>query len=139
MRNFIITYKEKNKSLNIGDIVRNTNTHEIFVVEEISETSVFGSKFGETDIGEVCVVNIGIQPLNRYTDISALSLVSTNPFLKIKNKILKNKWLEEEDYCNKSFIHFNSKKSEIEMISKVGTIISGNSEYFHNTFKYVML
>lgn len=139
MRNFIITYKEKNKSLNIGDIVRNANTHEIFVVEEISETSVFGSKFGETDIGEVCVVNIGIQPLNKYTDINALSLVSTNPFLKIKNKILKNKWLEEEDYCNKSFIHFNSKKSEIEMISKVGTIISGNSEYFHNTFKYVML
>lgn len=139
MRNFIITYKEKNKEVNIGDIVRNNTTHEIFVVDDISEKSVYGSKFGETDIGELCVVNIGIQPLNIYTDINTLSSGSVNPFKKIKNKIIKKKWLEEEDYCNNTFSHFNSKKSEIEMIPKIGTIISGNSKYFHSTFKYVML
>jgi hypothetical protein len=138
MRKFLIAYKTNNNQVNVNDIVRNIKTHEIFVVLTINNNIGSGSSFGESDISDLEVITIGIQPLNLYTNIDDMSNISWNPFKNIKNKKDRNKWLQDEEYCKNSFIHFNSKEFEIKMISKIGTIIDSGSVYFYNTFKYVM-
>ncbi len=138
MRKFIISYKKINNTICVDSIVRNTISHEVFVVTNIKENIIYGSSFGDTNISDLEVVEIGIQPLNLYTNNDDISNITWNPFKKYKNKIDQNKWKADEDYCNRSFTHFISKEIEIQMIPKIGTIINGGSMYFYNTFKFIL-
>ena len=137
MRKFIIAYKKVEKPITVNCIVRNNISHEVFTVSDIEECIVFGSSFGQTNISDLDVVEIGIKPLNLYINNDDINNITWNPFKKIINKIDKTKW-EKDEYCNKSFIHFSSKQVEIDMIPKIGTIINSGSNYFYNTFMFIL-
>ena len=85
MRKFIISYKKINNTICVDSIVRNTISHEVFVVTNIKENIIYGSSFGDTNISDLEVVEIGIQPLNLYTNNDDISNITWNPFKKYKN------------------------------------------------------
>ena len=138
MRKFIIAHQKIENNCKIGDIVRNMVSHEIFIVKSMGNNVIQGSAFGDTNLSDIENIKIGIRPLNKYITNDDITSTTWNPFKKLKDKIDKKKWLEDENYCQTAFIHFNSKEIEIQMIPKIGTIIDGGSPYFYKTFNYIL-